>query len=133
MRDTLNGLRRFDDLQRSLGIAPNMLTRRLNALVEAGLLERRLYSERPPRHEYVPTQRGRDFRPVLLALMSWGNRHFAPEGPNVTVIDTRTGQPVDPILVDPATGEAIRAPHYLVKNMKTGEIRRPPVDKRSSA
>lgn len=133
MRDTLNGLRRFDDLQRSLGIAPNMLTRRLNALVEAGLLERRLYSERPPRHEYVPTQRGRDFRPVLLALMSWGNRHFAPEGPNVTVIDTRTGQPVDPILVDPATGEAIRAPHYLVKNMKTGEIRRPPADKRSSA
>ncbi|WP_090697101.1 MULTISPECIES: helix-turn-helix domain-containing protein [unclassified Beijerinckia] len=123
MRDALNGLRRFDEFQSSLGIAPNMLTRRLNALVEAGLLERRPYSERPLRHEYAPTQRGRDFRPVLLALMSWGNRHFAPEGPRVTVIDTRTGKPVEPIFVDPATREPIQAPHYLVKNLSTGETK----------
>lgn len=132
MRDALNGLRRFDEFQSNLGIAPNMLTRRLNALVEAGLLERLPYSERPPRYEYVPTQRGRDFRPVLLALMSWGNRHFAPEGPRVTVIDTRTGKPVDPILVDPATGEPIRAPHYLVKNMTTGELKGRSADKPQS-
>lgn len=133
LRDALNGLRRFDDLQRHLGIAPNMLTRRLNALVEAGLLERRLYSERPPRHEYVPTQRGRDFRPVLLALMSWGNRHFAPEGRQVAVVDTRTGQPVDPILVDPATGEPIRGPHYQVQDMVTGEPKRRTDKQRSPA
>jgi Predicted transcriptional regulators len=55
MRDALQGLRRFDEFSRSLGIAPNMLTRRLTALVEAGMLERRAYSERPPRYEYVPT------------------------------------------------------------------------------
>ena len=57
-----------------------MLTRRLKALVEAGLLERRRYSERPPRDEYVLTERGRDFRPVLWSLLAWGNKHFAPEG-----------------------------------------------------
>lgn len=54
MRDALQGLRRFDEFSRSLDIAPNMLTRRLNALVEAGLLERQPYSQRPLRYQYVP-------------------------------------------------------------------------------
>src|SRR6516162_6486102 len=97
MRDALHGLRRFDEFQDSLGIAPNMLTKRLNALVEAGLLERRRYSEHPPRYEYVPTARGRDFRPVLVSLLAWGNCHFAPEGASVLLVNTRTGAPVDPI------------------------------------
>src|SRR5690242_19819318 len=68
MRDALNGLTRFDEFQRNLGIAPNMLTRRLKALVSAGLLQRRKYSEKPVRHEYVVTKRGLDFRPVLWTL-----------------------------------------------------------------
>src|ERR1700736_5180257 len=80
LRDAFYGLRRFDEFQKSLGVAPNILTRRLNRLVESGLLERRPYSEHPPRDEYVLTERGRDFRPVLLALLAWGNRHFALEG-----------------------------------------------------
>src|ERR1700730_2508745 len=80
LRDALHGLTRFEEFQKSLAIAPNMLTRRLSALVEAGLLERRRYNERPPRDEYVPPSRGRDFRPVLVALFAWGNRHFAPAG-----------------------------------------------------
>src|SRR4029077_13511880 len=83
LRDALNGLTRFDEFQKNLGIAPNMLSRRLAGLVEAGLLERRLYSERPPRDEYVLTPRGREFRPVLLAMLAWGNRHYAPEGASV--------------------------------------------------
>ena len=58
LRDALHGMTRFDEFQKSLGIAPNMLARRLNALVHAGLLERRRYSERPPRDEYLPTARG---------------------------------------------------------------------------
>ena len=77
LRDALLGLTRFDQFQKSLEIAPNMLTRRLNALVDAGLLERRRYRERPPRDEYVLTQAGRDFRPVLAALFKWGKR-YAP-------------------------------------------------------
>src|SRR6476619_2432534 len=100
LRAALHGLRRFDEFQKSLDIAPNMLTRRLNALVEAGLLERRRYSERPPRDEYLLTERGRDFRLVVLSLLAWGNRHFAPEGASVTLVNRKTGAAVDPILAD---------------------------------
>src|SRR5256714_8082240 len=112
LRDALYGLTRFDEFQKSLGIAPNMLARRLNALVEAGLLQRRRYSERPPRYEYVLTARGRDFRPIIVALLAWGNRHFAPEGPSVLLVNTKTGAAVDPILVDSATGRPIKEPEY---------------------
>ena len=87
LRDALHGMTRFDQFQKSLGIAPNMLTRRLNALVASGLLERRRYSEHPPRDEYVLTARGRDFRMVTVALLTWGNRHFAPEGASVMLVD----------------------------------------------
>src|SRR6201996_9451080 len=114
LRDAFKGLTRFDQFQKSLDIAPNMLTRRLNALVEAGLLERRRYSEHPPREEYVLTQRGRDFRPVMLAMLQWGNAHFARKGASVQVVDTRTGEPVDVQLVDRATGEPIAGPSYAM-------------------
>ena len=112
LRDAFRGLTRFDQFQKSLDIAPNMLTRRLNALVESGLLERRAYSEHPPRHEYVLTERGRDFRPVLWSLLAWGNRHFAPEGASVIVIDTETGEPADPVLVDRRSGKVMVEPAF---------------------
>lgn len=122
LRDALHGMTRFDEFQKSLGIAPNMLTRRLNALVEAGLLERRRYSERPPRDEYVLTPRGRDFRPVIISLLAWGNRHFAPEGASVLLVDTRTGAAADPILVDRATGRPIEEPeHAFIAGPAAGE------------
>lgn len=105
LRDAFHGLTRFDQFQKSLDISPNMLTRRLNALVDAGLLERRRYSDRPPRDEYVLTERGRDFRPVLWTLIAWGNRHFAPEGASVEIVDRETGVVADPIVVDRNTGE----------------------------
>jgi DNA-binding HxlR family transcriptional regulator len=107
LRDAFHGLTQFDQFQNSLGIAPNMLTRRLNALVDAGLLERRRYTERPPRDDYVLTARGRDFRPVLWALLAWGNQHFAPEGPSVMVVDAATGQPADPVMIDRASGKVM--------------------------
>ena len=96
LRDAFRGLTRFDQFQKSLDIAPNMLTRRLNALVESGLLERRAYSEHPPRHEYVLTERGRDFRPVLWSLLAWGNKPFRARGPQRhrhRHRDRRTGGP----------------------------------------
>jgi DNA-binding HxlR family transcriptional regulator len=80
LRDAFGGLTRFDEFKRSLGIAPNMLSRRLAALVEAGLLEKRRYSERPPRDAYVLTARGRDFQPVLAELAAFGLRHFGAPG-----------------------------------------------------
>ena len=114
LRDALSGTTRFDEFQKSLGIAPNMLTRRLTALVDAGLLEKRLYCERPPRYEYVPTDRGRDFRSVLWALLAWGNRHFAPEGASVQVVNATTGEPADPVLVDRETGQALTEGAFVV-------------------
>ena len=100
IRDALHGLTRFDQFQESLGIAPNMLTRRLSALVKAGMLERRRYSERPPRYEYVLTERGKDFRSVIIVMHAWGNRHFAPEGASVLLLNARTGEVADPVIVD---------------------------------
>ena len=76
LRDAGFGSTRFDQFEESLGIAPNMLSRRLESLVEAGMLERRAYSEKPLRHEYVLTRRGRDFQPVLTALKAFGEQHY---------------------------------------------------------
>ena len=112
LRDAFRGSTRFEQFQKSLDIAPNMLTRRLNALVESGLLERRRYSDHPPRDEYVLTERGRDFRPVLWTLLAWGNRHFAPEGPNVVIVDGDTGELADPVLVDRRTGRPLTEPPF---------------------
>src|SRR5256885_16149491 len=87
IRDALHGFTRFDEFQKSLNIALNMLTRCLSALVDAGLLERRCYSKRPPCYKYILTEKGRDFRPVFIAMIVWGNRHFALEGPSVVLVD----------------------------------------------
>jgi DNA-binding HxlR family transcriptional regulator len=112
LRDAFHGRTRFDEFQKSLDIAPNILSRRLSALVEDGLLERRRYSEHPPREEYVLTECGRDFRSVVLAMLAWGNKHFAPEGKSVVLIDSETGREVDPVLVDPVTGRLVTEHPY---------------------
>ena len=114
LREAFNGRSRFDEFRDALGVAPNMLTRRLKALVAAGLLERRRYCDRPPR-EYVLTERGRDFRPVMISLMTWGNRHFAPEGPRVQYVNTETGEPADPVLVDRTTGRPLDDPAFKLR------------------
>jgi len=114
LRDAFQGMTRFDQFQKSLGIAPNMLTRRLNTLVESGLLERNQYSDRPPRYEYLLTARGRDFRPVLWALVAWGNKHFAPEGESMLVVDAVTGERAEPLLVDSRSGRPLRAPEFKI-------------------
>lgn len=112
LRDCFHGLTRFDQFQRSLGIAPNMLTRRLNALVEAGLLERRAYCQRPPRYEYLLTPAGRDVWPVLVAMTEWGNRWFAPEGRASILVDADSGAPAQPMLVDRASGRELAEPAF---------------------
>lgn len=112
LREAFLGATRFERFQKNLNIAPNTLTRRLSALVEAGLLERRRYSERPPRDEYRLTEAGRDFRPVLWALLAWGNKHFAPEGPSVVVVDSETKRVADPVLVDRNSGAEMTMPRF---------------------
>lgn len=107
LRDAMRGLTRFDEFQRSIGLATNMLTRRLQALVEAGLLEKRPYQERPLRHGYHLTDKGRDFLPVLVAMADWGSRWLLPGGA-FRLVDRETGLPVEPVLIDRTTGEAVR-------------------------
>ncbi len=114
LRDAFAGLTRFDEFRQSLGIAPNMLTRRLAALVDSGMLERRRYSERPPRDEYLLTERGRDFRTVLLALIAFGNRHFKSPTGGAEIVDAKTGAVADPVLVDRSTGRPLNGPDYRV-------------------
>jgi DNA-binding HxlR family transcriptional regulator len=100
LRDAFQGFTRFDEFQKSLGIAPNILSRRLAHLTEAGLFERRLYSARPPRHDYVLTEKGRDLFPVVMAIFAWGNRHMAPKGETVLIASRKTTRRLDPVLVD---------------------------------
>ena len=107
LRDAGLGIRRFDAFQKSLGIAPNILTRRLAALTADELLERRPYSERPPRHEYVLTRRGRDYLPILQAIAAWGTAHFGDASIS-RLVDAETGVPIEPVVVDRVTGRPLR-------------------------
>ena len=81
LRDAFQGVTRFELFQRRLKIAPNILTKRLTTLTEAGILERRRYQERPERFEYVLTEKGAELLPVTVDLMRWGDANLAPEGP----------------------------------------------------
>jgi DNA-binding HxlR family transcriptional regulator len=77
LRDlVVGGPRKFQDFERSLGgISPNTLSARLKRLEDAGIVERRFYEQHPPRAEYVLTEKGETLRPVLRALLDWGQRH----------------------------------------------------------
>lgn len=108
LRDASLGMTRFDQFRTSLGIAPNILTRRLKALTEDGLLEKRRYSAHPPRDEYLLTEAGRDFLPVLHVIGEWARRHHG--GGEVTrLVDAETGATVRPVVVDGTTGAPIGA------------------------
>jgi DNA-binding HxlR family transcriptional regulator len=106
LRDAHAGLTRFDQFRKSLGIAPTILTRRLAALTEEGLLEKRRYSEHPPREEYVLTAAGRDFLPVLFMIGEWG-RQYRGGGKLVRFLDAETGTEIKAVAVDEVTGARI--------------------------
>jgi DNA-binding HxlR family transcriptional regulator len=83
VRDVERGRHRFDQLLESLGIASNVLTDRLNRLVDAGVLQRVRYSERPERFEYHLTEKGLELAPALLALMQWGDHYLSEKPPAI--------------------------------------------------
>ena len=84
IRDVFVGINRFDDIQRDLGISRKVLTERLRHLEREGMLERRAYSERPPRYEYALTEMGQGFVDVLMSMVGWGDRWTAGDaGPPV--------------------------------------------------
>ncbi len=115
LREAFNGATKFDEFQKGVeGIAPNMLTRRLKDLVEKGILERRRYSERPERFEYVLTACGQDFYKVMWALAEWGNKHFAPEGDLIQLRNKKTRKKAVPVLIDRNTGHEMLLKDYRV-------------------
>ena len=107
LRDAFYGVRRFDDFQRDLGVARNVLTDRLNSLVDHGVLERHLYEERPPRYEYRLTEKGRELLPVVLAMMRWGDRWATDGEPPVKLIHEHCGQVTHAVGVCAACGEEL--------------------------
>ncbi len=109
MREAFLGRRRFDDFQKALSLSRGVLAQRLARLVEEGLLEKCLYQERPPRYEYVLTEKGRDFCPVLAAMWRWGSDWLWEEGdaPPLELCDRDSGRLVHPRVVDEETGAPI--------------------------
>jgi len=109
LREAFLGRRRFDDFQRVLSLSRGVLAQRLGRLVDEGLLAKRLYEEHPPRYEYVLTDKGRDFYPVLAAMWRWGEDWLWEEGskPRVELRHSESGRPIRPRVVDENTGEPI--------------------------
>jgi DNA-binding HxlR family transcriptional regulator len=95
IRDAFDGLRRFGEFQKSLGLAKNILSARLRNLVVHGILETVPASDGSPYQEYVLTEKGRGLFPVLVALRQWGEEFFFEPGePHVQLVDKRAGRPV---------------------------------------
>jgi len=110
VRDVMNGNRRFGEIQRSLGIARNVLATRLQRLVDEDILERRAYQESPPRHEYFLTEKGLDLWPSLIALLGWGDRHSAgPEGPPKLIVHKVCGGAVSDRGICEECGQVLHA------------------------
>jgi DNA-binding HxlR family transcriptional regulator len=97
IREVFNGHRKFSEMQRSLGVARNVLAARLETLVDEGILERRAYSERPERYEYFLTEKGLDLWPLMIDLMQWGDKwEPLPEGrPMIVVHKGECGGEID--------------------------------------
>jgi DNA-binding HxlR family transcriptional regulator len=110
VRDVMNGHRRFDELQKGLGIARNVLSARLTRLVEEDILERRSYQLNPERYEYFLTEKGLDLWPALIALLAWGDHHSpTPEGPPMLIVHKACGGPVNDRGICEACGEVLHA------------------------
>jgi len=110
LREVMLGHRRFEEIRRNTGVASNILSDRLETLVEHGVLKRRRYSEKPEAHEYRATEKGRKLQPVLTMLMQWGDRHMAPEaGPPRVLVHTTCGHDSSPHLVCDHCGEPVDA------------------------
>jgi len=109
MRDLLLGLRRFDELVKSLGIATNILTDRLNRLTDEGLIARQAYQKSPTRFEYLPTPAGEDFRRVIMSIGEWGKAwRMTPQGRTpFQYINCDTGNAIIVKLVDAKTGAEV--------------------------
>jgi len=123
VRDAMKGARRFSDFHESTGIAKNILTDRLNKLVENGIMVREEVGVRGQRQEYVLTERGEALFPILMAMQQWGDKWIYGEaGAPVEMYDTRTGDPLAPIQVANHRGEEVTHRDVATRD-KSGRMR----------
>jgi DNA-binding HxlR family transcriptional regulator len=118
IRDALDGIRRFGDFQRNLGVARNILSDRLSALVEQGLLSIQPASDGSAYQEYVLTAKGESLFPAIVALRQWGERHlFAPGEAHSTLIEKTSGKRVAAMQPRDHDGHVLRPAHAVVKKL----------------
>ncbi|MER5258897.1 MULTISPECIES: helix-turn-helix domain-containing protein [unclassified Streptomyces] len=108
LREVCLGNGRFDQLVRNIGAPRDILATRLRRLVDAGVLEKIAYSERPQRFQYRPTQAGLELEPVLMTLMAWGDRHLRKDADRPMVIEHVCGHEMVPLVTCAACGDQVR-------------------------
>ena len=114
LRDCFLGIRRFDALEKSLGITRHVLADRLKKLVDSGVLYKTPYQQKPIREEYRLTEKGLELHPVILALVHWGDKHMVDErGVPIIHVHKKCGQVMQPVTVcscckEPVTAKDIR-------------------------
>jgi DNA-binding HxlR family transcriptional regulator len=108
LRDAFYGVRRFDDFQADLGVARNILSKRLAGLVDSGIMRKVRYEERPPRYEYRLTEKGRDLIGIVTSLLAWGDKWESDEPPT-RLIHTGCGEAVHAVAACSECGGAIDA------------------------
>jgi DNA-binding HxlR family transcriptional regulator len=119
MREAFLGRRRFEDFRRALGVPRAVLTKRLDRLVENGLLKKVPYEERPPRYEYRLTEKGRAFWDVLAAMWRWGSDWlWGEKGAPVALFDRETEKEVRPVVIDENTGQRLDVRRLRVARSK---------------
>ena len=118
VRDAFDGISRFSDFQRNLGVAKNILSDRLSALVEQGVLTVQPASDGTSYQQYVLTPKGESLFPVVVALRQWGERHlFASGEPHSLLVEKASGKAVAPMLPHDHAGHVLTAAHTLVKKI----------------
>jgi DNA-binding HxlR family transcriptional regulator len=109
LREAYYGTKRFDEFQYYLGVAPNILSARLKKFADLGMMTRVPLPDHGGRHEYVLTEKGRDFFPTYLALKKWGDHWLAePEGPQVVFKDRSSGKPIEYPILNSARGKPLQ-------------------------
>ena len=115
IRDTAFGIRRFDDIQKSLGIARNILTQRLSKLTNEGILVKA--RGKAGRMEYQLTDKGWDLQPLLLSLFQWGEKYQPhPKGERMCFVDRTSGNPIQPMAVRSSDGRLLKSADVWAKH-----------------
>ena len=120
VRELFLGVRRFEEIRVHTGMSPQLLSRRLRELDAAGIVGRRRYLDRPPRFEFVLTEKGLDLWPVIIALRGWGERWAKParSAPLIALTHRTCGRTIDPVLSCPDCGEHLNARSSIAKMSK---------------